>query len=168
MKLKIRRLYALLSLCSASLIYLAIPSTIAKAQIKPREDASKYITESSYMCSVDSKRKRMNPTKKARESVERAYQMYKTGQIQEALAEYNRAIELDPNYVEAYFFRGNLLGATGHIDNSVADLRKAAEICRSRGEKEAASAIVQFVEEIQHNREEIEQEIQEVQKDESL
>ncbi|MEH2319431.1 tetratricopeptide repeat protein [Nostoc sp.] len=65
------------------------------------------------------------------------------GQHQEALVEYTQAIELDPNYVEAYFYRGNALALEGQPQKGIEDLQKAAAILESRGQLEWAAAMRQ-------------------------
>ncbi|MEH2319432.1 tetratricopeptide repeat protein [Nostoc sp.] len=42
----------------------------------------------------------------AQEFFRSGHKLAKQGQSQEAIAEYTRAIELDPNYAEAYFYSG--------------------------------------------------------------
>ncbi|WP_341530630.1 tetratricopeptide repeat protein [Nostoc sp. UHCC 0302] len=65
------------------------------------------------------------------------------GQHQEAIVEYTQAIELDPNYVEAYFYRGNALALKGQPQKGIEDLQKAAAILESRGQSEWAAAMQQ-------------------------
>ena len=76
------------------------------------------------------------------------------GQSQEAIAEYTRAIELNPNYVEAYFFRGNALALEGQPQKGIEDAEKAAAICNSRGESQWAEAMLQLAETIRRGIEE--------------
>jgi tetratricopeptide (TPR) repeat protein len=45
-----------------------------------------------------------------------------------AIADYVRAIKLNPNYTEAYNNRGNLKGAKGDHDEAIADLDRAIEL----------------------------------------
>ncbi len=48
-----------------------------------------------------------------------------TGRLAEAIALYQRAVELKPDYAEAYNNLGNALGETGRHDEAVASLRQA-------------------------------------------
>jgi tetratricopeptide (TPR) repeat protein len=50
------------------------------------------------------------------------------GKPNDAMAHYDEAIRLQPDYGDAYFNRGTVLFATGHIDEAIADLTKALEI----------------------------------------
>lgn len=146
MKWKTICLSTLLSLCFASLIYSAIPITVVKAQM---------LTDGS------------SSNTQAQELVQRANLLYKTGKIQEALDMYNEAIQLDPNYIDAYSFRSDLLAAIGQLDYSVTDLQKIAEIYRSRGQLELAIDIEEFIGELQQSRRESELEIRDIQQNDS-
>jgi len=54
---------------------------------------------------------------------------YKTkGLNDQAIAEYNKAIEIDPKYAKAYFYRGNAYGSKDLYDKSISDFTKAIEI----------------------------------------
>jgi len=70
------------------------------------------------------------------------------GQHQEAIAEYTRAINLDPNYAEAYFYRGNALALEGQPQKGIEDIQKAAAIFESRGESQKAAPVRQYEEEV--------------------
>lgn len=47
------------------------------------------------------------------------------GQSQQAIAEYTRAIKLDPNHAEAYVFWGNALALEGQLQKGIEDTQKA-------------------------------------------
>jgi tetratricopeptide (TPR) repeat protein len=49
------------------------------------------------------------------------------GRDEEALADYNRAITLDPNFYQAYLNRANLLRRYGKLDEALADLQRAID-----------------------------------------
>lgn len=49
----------------------------------------------------------------AQEVFESARKLTKTGEEKQAVAAFTRAIELDPNYAEAYFLRGNARALIG-------------------------------------------------------
>ncbi len=51
-----------------------------------------------------------------------AYSLRKQGRFQEALASYNRALELSPNLAEAYMYRGVLYVQMNEPDKARADL----------------------------------------------
>jgi tetratricopeptide (TPR) repeat protein len=50
------------------------------------------------------------------------------GQPDEALAHFQQAINLQPDYAEAYYNRGNVLYAKGRIDEAMADFEKTLQI----------------------------------------
>jgi tetratricopeptide (TPR) repeat protein len=49
------------------------------------------------------------------------------GRDEEALADYNRAIALDPSFYQAYLNRANLLRRYGKLDEALADLQRAID-----------------------------------------
>ncbi|NJN89475.1 MAG: tetratricopeptide repeat protein [Leptolyngbyaceae cyanobacterium SL_5_14] len=68
-----------------------------------------------------------------------ARQLGKQGQYELAVARYTQAIELNPNMVEAYAFRGITLSMIpGQEQRGIEDTQKAAEILRSQGREEEA------------------------------
>ena len=50
------------------------------------------------------------------------------GKLQEAVASYNKAIQIRPDYAEAYSNRGNVLKELGQLDEAVASYSKAIQI----------------------------------------
>ncbi len=70
------------------------------------------------------------------------------GKEQEAIAGFTQAIELNPNYAEAYFMRGNGLALNGQPLQGIEDVQKAAEIFNSRGEPDKAKLMLNLVEAI--------------------
>jgi tetratricopeptide (TPR) repeat protein len=50
------------------------------------------------------------------------------GDLDGAIADYSRAIQLNPNYAEAYNNRGHLKGAKGDHDGAIADFDRAIEV----------------------------------------
>jgi protein O-mannosyl-transferase len=50
------------------------------------------------------------------------------GQSDQAMVHYEQAIKLQPNYADAYYNRGNVLLAKGHIAEAIADLETALQI----------------------------------------
>ncbi len=66
--------------------------------------------------------------------------------VNEAMQDFDDAIELDPAFVEAYVMRGNLLGMVGEFDEAIADLKKALEV---RPDHPHADAIRERIEHIE-------------------
>jgi tetratricopeptide (TPR) repeat protein len=50
------------------------------------------------------------------------------GQPDEAMAHFEQAIKLQPDYAEAYYNRGNVLYAKGRIDEAITDFEKTLQI----------------------------------------
>lgn len=79
-----------------------------------------------------------------------ARQLAKAGQYQAAINEYSRAIELNPEMVEAYAFRSAAFAMIpGQEQRGIEDARKAAEILRARGDEERARWMDQQAESVQ-------------------
>lgn len=56
------------------------------------------------------------------------------GELQDALADFNRAIELDSLYVEAYFNRGFIYGYFEEYEKSITDFSRVIELSPTDGE----------------------------------
>jgi tetratricopeptide (TPR) repeat protein len=83
---------------------------------------------------------------KAEEFFQRGRELDRKGQSQEAIAEYTKAIQIDPNYAQAYFYRSNLLALGGQPQKAIEDAQKAAAILESREELEGAAAMREHAE----------------------
>ncbi|HBK66514.1 MAG TPA: hypothetical protein DEA78_00585, partial [Cyanobacteria bacterium UBA11159] len=49
------------------------------------------------------------------------------------IADYNQAIDINPNYANAYYGRGNARAALGYTKDAIADFEKAAELLKKDG-----------------------------------
>lgn len=67
----------------------------------------------------------------------------------DALAEYNKAIELDSNYTSAYFERGELFKRIGKKSKAIADYQKVVSLSNKPETVEAAK---RYVEELQKEK----------------
>lgn len=56
------------------------------------------------------------------------YNFYKQGNYNNALAEYNKAIEDDPNNNDIYYYRGTTFLKTGENDKALSDFKKSIEL----------------------------------------
>ncbi len=54
--------------------------------------------------------------------------LFQKGQVDEAVAQYQKALEIDSNYVEAHYNLGNALFQKGQLDEAVIQFQKALEI----------------------------------------
>ena len=52
----------------------------------------------------------------------------KKGQYDQAISDFNKAIEINPRYAEAFYNRGIIYGKKGQYDQAISDLNKAIEI----------------------------------------
>ncbi len=52
----------------------------------------------------------------------------KKGQYDRAISDFNKAIEINPRYADAYYNRGVAYGEKGEYDKAIADYTKAIEI----------------------------------------
>ena len=57
--------------------------------------------------------------------MDRAFDYHHEKQFDRAIAEYNRALELEPANADAYFWRGAAYERTGELDRALADFRQA-------------------------------------------
>lgn len=93
---------------------------------------------------------------KAEEFYERGSEFDSQGQHQEAIAMYTQALQLDPDYVEAYFYRSNALALVGEPQKGIEDAQKATAILESRGQSQWAEAMRQHEQMIREGIEESE------------
>ena len=147
MKLKIKkRLYLILSLCSVAMICPTIIDSKAKAQQSGCYIVVSGVRDLKDLCSPNTGKKKLISMISAEEFFNNGREFDIKGQHQEAIIEYTQAIQLDPNYVEAYFYRGNALALERQPQQGIEDLQKAASICESRGQSEWAAVMRQHEE----------------------
>jgi tetratricopeptide (TPR) repeat protein len=63
----------------------------------------------------------------------RGEEYFKTGDYDSAISEYDRAIQLNPNNIEAYTYRGNAYDSKGDIDRAISDFDQAIQLDPSYG-----------------------------------
>jgi tetratricopeptide (TPR) repeat protein len=54
--------------------------------------------------------------------------LFEKGQVDDAVAQYEKALEINPNYVAAHYNLGNALFRKGQLDEAIAQFQKALEI----------------------------------------
>lgn len=143
MKLVTKHQSIIFGVCSAFIIFPIILDSVAEAQ-EQSACPSGQVRDSNGLCNSSSQGQEESGTMANAEEFFRSGRNFdKQGQSQEAIAEYTRAIELDPNYAEAYFYRGNTLALERQPQKGIEDFQKAAAIFTSRGESEKAEAVHQ-------------------------
>lgn len=145
MKPRKKRLSIIFGVCSAFIIFPIILDSVVKAQ-EQSASPSGQVKDSNGLCNSSSQGQESGTMASAQEFFRSGRKLAKQGQSQEAIAEYTRAIELNPNYAKAYFYRGNTLALEGQPQKGIEDFQKAATIFTSRGESERAQAVYQHEE----------------------
>lgn len=142
MKSTKKRLLFIFGLCSMAIFCPGILDSVAKAQ-EQSACSSGQIRDSNGLCNSSSQGEESESMASAKEFFQRGSEFDIQGQHQGAIAQYTQAIELDPNYVEAYFYRGNALALEGQPQKGIEDLQKAAAILESQGQSQWAAAMRQ-------------------------
>lgn len=88
----------------------------------------------------------LRSTMEAQKLFEQARTLGKQGLYQEAAASFTQAISVDPNFAEAYAFRGNLRILQDNGQEAIEDLQKALEIFKARGDLTMANSMQQLIE----------------------
>lgn len=143
--------FLLLQLAMSSVAIIDLAISQVKAQEKPVcffNDPSGQVTDLSYLCGQNNQGQEVKPMTSAQEVFQSARKLTKTGEEKEAVAAFTRAIELDPNYAEAYFLRGNARTLIGEPLQGIKDVEKAAEIFNSRGEPDKAKLMLNLADAI--------------------
>lgn len=155
MKSRLTFLSLVITLSFASAIFYAV----AKAQERPgcfMISPSGQINDLGNLCnSTTREREAMQNINEAiqnrhQEIFQNARKLAKAGQYQAAIDEYTRAIELNPEMIEAYVFRSAAFAMIpGQEQKGIEDAHKAAEILRSRGDEERATWMDRQAESVQ-------------------
>lgn len=131
MKLRTKkRLSLIFGLYSAAIVCPTIFYSVAKAQ----EQSDCFIVDPvRQVCISDSQGQELIPITNPQYFFQRGREFDVQGQHQEAIVDYTQALQITPDYVEAYFYRGSALALEGQPQKGIEDLQKAAAILESRG-----------------------------------
>lgn len=77
-----------------------------------------------------------------------AMEYSKAGRIEQALAQFNRLLELHPDYSNGYFMAAQTLERAGRTAEAKAMLEKGIEAARRTGNKHALSEMTGMLEEL--------------------
>lgn len=69
----------------------------------------------------------------------------KEGLDEEALASFDRCIELDPDYIAAYFHKGMFLAALGEVEQARKELETGIDRARACGDEHARGEMGEFL-----------------------
>jgi tetratricopeptide (TPR) repeat protein len=73
------------------------------------------------------------------------------GRLQEAIAEYQKALAINPEYADALASLGQALWQQGNRDQALASLEKAANIFKAQNRPDKASRVEQLLQQLKAN-----------------
>ena len=73
-----------------------------------------------------------------------AYHHFVKGNNEQAIAVFTKAIEFDPNHLDAYLFRGNVYNALERYEEAIADFTKTIELDPIHGESYLQRGVAQY------------------------
>jgi tetratricopeptide (TPR) repeat protein len=100
------------------------------------------------LCSLceNNRQQELISTMEPQELLQQGRTLGQQGLYQEAAASFTQAIAIDPNFAEAYAFRGNLRIVQDDGQGAIEDLQKALELFKCRGDLIIANSIEQLIE----------------------
>jgi tetratricopeptide (TPR) repeat protein len=93
------------------------------------------------------KRDRMN----AQEFLQQGFSHGKKERYQEAIADFTQAINLQPDFAEAYIARGYARYGAENTQEGIRDLQKAADIYRQRGDEYKLKVVLDLIQSFQND-----------------
>jgi tetratricopeptide (TPR) repeat protein len=78
----------------------------------------------------------------AQEYYEQGFDLGRKGLYKEASEAFTQAINLNPDFVEAYMIRANTRAAIGDLRGGIEDFEKAMDIYRARGQSQIADMLL--------------------------
>ncbi|MCU0547845.1 MAG: hypothetical protein MUC48_00725 [Leptolyngbya sp. Prado105] len=80
--------------------------------------------------------------------LERGQQLAIANKRQEAIIELTKAISLEPNYIEAYWYRSNVFASINQPEAAIVDAEKAADLFKIQGELSKAQVMLDLANDI--------------------
>jgi tetratricopeptide (TPR) repeat protein len=87
-------------------------------------------------------------TMDAKYFLERGQQLAIANKRQEAIIELTKAISLEPNYIEAYWYRSNVFASINQPEAAIVDAEKAADLFKIQGELSKAQVMLDLANDI--------------------
>jgi tetratricopeptide (TPR) repeat protein len=134
-------IYAFSSVFIASLPLFQI---VANAQEEPGcfiLDSSGKVNRLDPLCKRDEQQKLRN-TMKAQELYQQGFDLGRRRLYKESVEAFTQAINLNPDFVEAYMVRAHARGVTGDKQGGVEDFQKAIDIYRASGRSQMADLLL--------------------------
>lgn len=130
----------------SSVIIASLPlfSTVANAQEQPGcfiMDSSGQVNRLDPLCKRDEQQKLRN-TMKAQELYQKGFDLGRRELYKEASEAFTQAINLNPDFVEAYMVRARIRAVIGEKQGAVEDFQKAIDIYRARGQSQIADMLL--------------------------
>ena len=79
---------------------------------------------------------------KAQELYQKGFDLGRRELYKEASEAFTQAINLNPDFVEAYMVRARIRAVIGEKQGAVEDFQKAIDICRTRGQSQIADMLL--------------------------
>jgi len=118
--------------------------TVANAQEQPGcfiIDSSGQVNRLDPLCKRDEQQKLRN-VMKAQELYQQGFDIGRRELYKEAAEAFTQAINLNPDFVEAYIIRARIRSVIGEKQGGVADFQKAIDIYRARGQSQIADLLL--------------------------
>jgi tetratricopeptide (TPR) repeat protein len=147
-RMNLKHLNLVIPLSSVIISGLSLVPFMQTAQGEPTcymTDPSGQIIDLGNLCESNQQQE-LRGTMNAQELFEQGRALGKQGLYEEAAARYTQAVAIDPNFAEAYAFRGNLRGLQENAQGAIEDLQKALEIFKARGDLTMANSMQQLIE----------------------
>jgi len=135
-----------LSSAFSSIIIASLPlfQTVATAQEQPGcfiIDSSGQVNRLDPLCNRDEQQKLRNAMK-AQELYQQGFDLGRRELYKEAAEAFTQAINLNPDFVEAYMVRAHARTGFGNLQGAVEDFQKAIDIYRARGQSQIADMLL--------------------------